>query len=308
MEVKQAVEEYSYAVLELSRGTQRWYAQKLAHFASWCEGQSLELEKIRPSDVRRYVDHLRSTINPRTGKPLSDYTVHGYAQVVKGFLSFCSREDGLEDMVSERTYKRIAMPHVEQKIIEVFTQEHIRKLLNATQNEQNYGLEIRDRAIISVLLDSGVRASELCGLTLSDVFIDTAEAYIRVKGKGRKEREVPLGRQARAILHRYITRFRKAPRGEAHIFLSRSGRPLSPTGVDQMLYRLAHWARITDVRVSCHTFRHSFAVRYLEETGDIYKLSRLLGHTGVPVTEQYLRAVKARDVRREGISVLDALQ
>lgn len=306
MLVSQAVDDYRYSILDLSAKTQRWYVQKLSLFAAWCDGQGIALERLKASDVRKYLDTLRSTPSGKTGKLLSSYTLHGYVQVIKGFLSWCSREDELEELVSEKLPRRIELPRVDVKIIETFTPDQIKRLFAATEKESTQTLTMRDRAILSVLLDTGIRASELCGLTLDNVFISPQDAFIRVFGKGRKERECGMGKESRTALYRYISRYRHADKGERHVFLNRCNQPMTVDGLDQMLYRLRDWARIKDSSCSAHKFRHSFAVSYLQAGGDIYKLSRLLGHTSVQVTENYLKAFKARDARMGGLSVLDS--
>jgi len=308
MEVKKALEEYRFAILENSAKTQEWYMQKLGVFADWCANEQLLLENVRVADVRRFIHTVSTQTNPRTGKPLSSYTIHGYAQVIKGFLNWCAKEDGLENLVSSRVPKRIDMPKVDEKVIEILTPEHIKALFAACEKEYNYILTCRDKAIISVLLDTGIRASELINLTLNCCFLEPYDAYLKVFGKGRKEREVGLGKHARTALHRYITRYRKGPKEETHVFLNRSGRQLTVSGLDRILLRLKEWARITNIRVSPHTMRHTYAVIYLLNGGDVYVLSRLMGHYRVEVTETYLKAVKGRQARKQGASVLDTLK
>ena len=154
---------------------------------------------------------------------------------------------------------------------------------------------------------TGIRAAELCGLTRECTFLRLDDSYLKVHGKGDKWREVPLGKDARTALYRYMTRYRKADSEEQHIFVNRNGRPLTTNGLDQMLARLAQWARITGVRCSAHTFRHTFAVNYLATSNDVYKLSRLMGHSEVKITEGYLITVKARAARQDGISIVDTM-
>lgn len=306
MKVKDAVEEYMYANLRKSQGTQRWYKIRLKFFTAWCEQQGLELENIKAAHVNKYLEYRSNQIS-YTGKPLSSYTLAGDAQVIKSFLFWCSKEDGIEDLVSERVPRRVEMPRVEQKVIEIFTREQTDALFAVCEKEITTQLAVRDRAILSVLLDTGIRANELCSLTLDYVYLDPQEAYLRVHGKGNKWREVGLGKKARAALHRYISRYRQAEREEKHLFVNRHGKQMTVNGIDQMLERLAQWARIRGVRCTAHTFRHTFAVRYLEKSRDVYKLSRLMGHSHVRITELYLNAVNAREVRNNSISVLDDL-
>ncbi|HEX9037669.1 MAG TPA: tyrosine-type recombinase/integrase [Ktedonobacterales bacterium] len=303
MRLTTALEDYRYATLDLSPRTRQWYEEKLRTFQAWAEASgTLDIEDVTPAHVRRYLAYLRENPSPRTGQPRSSYTVRGHAQVIKGFLSWCARED----LISERIAKRVDLPRVEQKVIETFSPDHLKRLFSAAAKEMTPALIARDRAILSVLLDTGVRASELCGLTLDNTHLSPDDAYLKVYGKGRKEREVGLGVNARTTLHRYLNRHRDAPAAQRHVFLTRYHQLMTVNGLDQLLYRLADWAGVEGVRCSAHTFRHTYAVSYLAAGGDLYKLSRLLGHTSVSTTEHYLRSFSQRDARK-GLSVLDSL-
>lgn len=327
MHVRDAIEDYRYAILQHSDATQQWYLSRLNIFVNWCEdtqlhkdkehtdGRILELEHITAIELRKYIHHLSITpskANGKEGQLLSSYTVHGHARTLRTFLNWCSQEDGLEKLVSEKTPKRMTMPKVEQKVIETFTDQQLKELFAACKREYAEHLQVRDATILSVLIDTGIRAAELCTLTLDHVHLDPQDAYITVQGKGKKEREVGLGIAARTILHKYIRRYRNAtqtvPATEQHVFLSRFCKPLTVNGLDQIIYRLGEWAHIEGVRCSAHTFRHTFACNYLKNGGDLFKLSRLLGHASVQITtDVYLRAFKARDARQGGGSVLDNL-
>ena len=198
------------------------------------------------------------------------------------------------------------MPRVDIKVIETFTPDQIKALLKACEKEYTDALRVRDVALISVLIDTGIRATELLTLTVDHVFLDKEDPYIKVYGKGRKEREVGLGKAARLALQRYINRYR--PRTDLpYVFLSRYAIQLTRSGLNTLVYRLGEWAHIEGVRCSPHTFRHTFAVTYLMKGGDVYKLSRLMGHTSVAITEVYARSMKARDARSGGRSILDNL-
>lgn len=304
MEVERVVNEYRYAILDLAPKTQRWYLERLEPFAKWCRDQGItDIVDLKALHIRRYMAEIREQPNQRTGKPLSTYTIKGNVQVVKGFLSWCAKED----LIPDRLAGKIEMPKVEIKVIETFTEDHIRRLFAACGQEATPVLVARDKAILCVLLDTGIRASELTGLTLDRTYLTPNDAYLKVLGKGRKQREVGLGNEARSVLHRYISRYREAPQEERCVFINRMRQPMSPDGLDQMLYRLRDWGHVKGVRVSAHTFRHTYALNYLRDSGDIYKLSRLLGHTSVAVTENYLRAFNQRDARK-GLSVLDNMR
>jgi site-specific recombinase XerD len=151
--------------------------------------------------------------------------------------------------INEKVARRIEMPTVEETIIETFTREQLKKLLIACGREYNRELTERDRAILHVLLSTGVKASELCCLTVQHTHLTPYDAHIRVMGKGRREREVGLNDQARAHPHWYLSRFREGRKGEPHVFLNRNHEPLTPDGLDEMLYRLRDWTGISGVRV-----------------------------------------------------------
>ena len=171
MLVSTAVDDYSYYILKHSPATQVWYLARLKAFAEWCDDRKLQLEQIRAVEIRRYIEELRTKVSDRTGEKLSSYSVHGHARSIRTFLNWCSKEDGLEDLVSERTIKRIEMPKLDTKIIQIFSDAEIKRLLAACSKEFSPELVARDQALLLVLLDTGARNAEICGLTLEHVFI-----------------------------------------------------------------------------------------------------------------------------------------
>ena len=294
--MEDAIDDYLLdCAIRLRPKTHQWYTSKLRQFASWYTGSGFPTAK----DVREYTIalQLQSRVNPRTGQPLSTYTIHGHVQVIAGWLRWCE-ENGYTTGVG-----KISMPKVKQKVIEVFTHAQIRAMLAACSQEEGTWLAQRDRAIILLLLDTGIRAAELCGLTLADVHVN--EGYIRVLGKGNKEREVGMGQACRTHLLKYLRRYRKTE--TAYVFVNRKREQLTVSGLDQMLYRVGAWAGVSGVRISAHTFRHTYAVEYLTRGGDLYSLSRSMGHESVSTTELYVRAMTDRSLRRVSVSVVDRL-
>jgi len=301
MDVAEAVEEFLHAKYTTAFHTRRGYINRLGIFARWCEEQGLALEQLTGRHIRQFL----ADVSKRHGG-LASSTVKQYAINCKTFLAWCSKEEEFEDLVSVKMVNHIALPRAEQTVIETFTPEQLEALLRAVERQP---FPVRDKAILSLLIDTGIRAAELCGLVTTCVWLDTDDAYIKVVGKGRKEREVPLGRASRIALRRYITRYRHPrEKTEQHVFISRTGEPLTVHGLAQLIEQVAERARIRDVRCSPHTFRHTFAVQFLLNGGDIYKLSRLLGHTSVKMTERYLQAVSAKQARSSNHSVLDNLK
>jgi site-specific recombinase XerD len=298
--LQDAYEDYRFSILEHSEQTQIWITRRLSRFVAWLGGDT-DLEHIKATDIRKYVEHLKTRPNEHTGALLSSHTVHGHARIIRAFLNWCYAEE----LISTNPTKRFTMPRTEKKVIETLAPEHIRAMFAACEREYTPELVARDRAILSLLLDTGIRANELCSLTLENVHLDTQDAYLTVSGKGFKQREVGLGKQSRTTLHKYIRRYRIAPEDNPHVFLSRFKESMTVNGLDQMLYRLAAWCHVK-VRVSAHVWRHTYAMQYLKNGGDVYKLSRLMGHVGISVTEGYVRSLNQREARN-GLSVLDSL-
>lgn len=302
--VQEVIDDYRYAILELSEQTQRSYLYILGRFASWCEAEQLQLQDLKPLHISKYIQYMRNSPHRYTGEQLSTHTLHKAARSIRTFLYWCAVEP--QSLISVKIPENVVMPHMKEKIVEIFTPLEIKQLFAATEQGFTHSLRARDKAILAVLLDTGIRAGELVGLTLEHVHISPSEGHIRVTGKGNKEREVGLGKKSRLLLHSYIKSYRLGPVEEEHVFLSHKKTPMTVNGLDQMLYGLADKAGIEDVHA--HKFRHTFAVNFLLQGGDVFVLSRLMGHdSGVQMTTKYLQAMKAQQARRHSKSVLDNL-
>lgn len=302
--VREALTEFQYIIKGLSPHTQRSYMTRMEHFTCWCEEQQLLLGKIKPIHVAMYLDKL-GEVSSWTGKPLSSYTLHGYMRVIRTFLFWCA--EPLQGYVWIEVPRRLVMPRIEKVVIKPFSLEQIRALQRAITKNHFPILVARDKAILAVLLDTGIRANELCTLTLDRVYLTEREAYLLVLGKGLKQREVPLGKQARQLLEEYIKVYRPRQVETTCVFLADNHRSLTTSGLAQIFNRWQKRAKITGVRCSPHDCRHTYAINYLIQGGDVYMLSRLMGHASVSTTEMYLRAVKALQARTHSQSVLDHL-
>ena len=162
-------------------------------------------------------------------------------------------------------------------------------------------------ALFLLLLDTGIRASELCGLTLGNVHF--GECYMKVRGKGNKERIVPFGLSTKKALMSYLRGYRQkvAPEGEQAVFLSIDGVPLRYAGLAQAIRRLGETSQVD--RLHPHLFRHTFAVRYLMNGGDIMTLRLILGHTTLEVTQMYMHLADSHiQVQHSKFSPVDRLE
>ncbi len=314
MDVSDVLVDYLAGIGHLGKRTQVGYQQRLSVFAEWCSGHEVQLEHINNRTVQAFLVWLVAHhTGQKKGQALSTHTIAGYVRCIWALLYWCLDDSDYQGYVKLQTVKGIKMPRVEQKIKSVFTDEEIAALFTAcTHASKSHEYQVRDTAILAVLLDSGIRAAELRTLTISNVTLaqNTREdSYITVHGKGNKWREVPLGNRARRALSRYMRQYRRGAKGEAPVFLSRYGGPMAHESLVDILLRLKADSGLT-ITVNPHKFRHSYAARFMSQGGDIYDLSRFLGHTSVAVTEGYIRSLGASSLRKrhkERPSVLDHL-
>lgn len=156
----------------------------------------------------------------------------------------------------------------------------------------------RDAALITFVLDTGVRVSEVAGLRMGDV--DFENAVCRVVGKGSKERRVPVGRRARRELRRYLAQRRRPP-PDAPLFMAEHGEPLTRWGIQKIVRRVAQRAGL-QTRCSPHILRHTFARAFLTNGGDVFSLQRILGHSpaSLDITQRYVELLDEdlREVHR----------
>ena len=289
-----------------NENTIEWYRQKLAHFCLVLqqEFEVTTLNKVTVTHLRLFVEYMKTTkacennpYKPTQEGEIRDVTVKGYVQVIKGFFNWCTREE----LVKKNPAINLDNPKVERYVIKTFSHEQIKAMLGVCDTRSPIGF--RDYTIILLLLDTGIRVSEMCGLTLDRVYLAVMDqAFIKVMGKGRKEREVGIGSEVAQHLWKYIHVHRQ-PKSEADqtLFINVFGEALTLHGVEQMLQEVEKRAGITGVRVSPHTFRHTFARMFLENGGDVYKLSLLLGHSSVMVTENYLKDFESRIARQDQV-------
>ncbi len=279
------------------------YKYKLGVFVAWCESQDICLEQIRRKAIAQFLDYMRATHSSRTpGLPITDRTLGGYVRTIKTMLYWCIKEDAegeFQDAISHVSILSIRnLLRVEGRIIETFSDKHIASMLEACKSEENDCMCTRAQAIVMLLNTTGIRAAECCTLTLGHTHTDST-SYIKVMGKGRREREVELPNDTRRKLSAYIRKYRAGAGEEETTFVSREGRaPLTVAGLQQLIRRLGRRAGVRGVRCSPHTFRHTFAARcYAVEKKDILAISRILGHRTIRVTEIYLESISSRNVQ-----------
>jgi site-specific recombinase XerD len=308
VQIGEAVGEYLAAKKQLKSKTCSEYGRMLALFSGWCKGKEITLEVLKARQVGEYVGYLSTMLQSKQGGKVSTHTVAYHVRVLKAFLRWCALDEDFEQYVKLPFVQKIENPRKELKIVETFSVEQVRELFAACEREISPHLQQRNRAIVLLLLDTGIRAAELVGLHLDQVDVSPKDPHVRVFGKGDKWREIGLGARSRKELWRYILHFREKERGKHEpLFLSHSCKALTIEGLADSIERLGKWAGIKGVRCSPHTFRHTFAVAFMRKNNDIYRLSKLMGHTSVSITENYLKSFSQVDLRKDIFSPLDEM-
>jgi len=182
-----------------------------------------------------------------------------------------------------------------EKVIPTLLDTQIFQLLSTIDTSSPEGY--RNYAIILTLLDTALRVSELTTVRTEDLWLD--EGLLKVMGKGSKERHIPIGAEVQRVLWRYINRYRPQPLNPKFdfLFLTKDGKKLTKGRIEIMISSYGKKAGITGVRVSPHTFRHTAAVGFLRNGGDVFSLQRLLGHSSLEMTRHYCELADV-DVKR----------
>jgi len=189
-----------------------------------------------------------------------------------------------EDIIECNPFSKLKIPKPPKKIIATFSPHQIESLLGVMSGSaEGY----RGVVMVLTLLDTGLRVNELTNLKMENVWLE--EGLIKVLGKGNKERLVPIGKQIRKLLWRYITQYRPEPARPKldNLFLTQDGRPLTKNRVDSIMKHHGRMAGLTGVRCSPHTLRHTFAINFLRNDGDIFSLQKILGHSSLEMTRRY---------------------
>jgi len=259
----------------LSENTLVSYRRDLIQFLAFCDANQLNAwEKLASHDVRRFV-----TEQHRAG--ISGKTQQRRLSSIRTFYNYLAREG----QVHQNPAQQISPPRTEQKLPKTLDTDQVSQLLNAKGKGWH---TTRDQAMLELFYSSGLRLSELTGADIKDINWD--DANIRVRGKGGKERILPVGSHATASLKQWLGVRHELPR-KGHIsndalFLSETGNRISPRNVQA---RIKHWTRMMQIpgNVHPHMLRHSFASHMLESSGDLRAVQELLGHADIATTQIY---------------------
>lgn len=265
--------EYLVAERSAPENTLSAYASDLRFFGLWLEERGLEAQSVSSAELSAYVSHCQAA-------RLKTTTINRRLSAVKHFYRFLLDEG----LIEADPTRDLTTPKRAAYLPAVLSHEEVERLLDAPDTQTALGL--RDKAMLEVLYASGLRVSELVGLKLTNLNLELG--YLLTRGKGDKERLVPLGQAARSWLEAYLANVRPTLCRKASevVFLSKLGGPMS---------RQNFWYLIKDYAIkagvfkplSPHTLRHSFATHLLEGGADLRSLQMMLGHSDIATTQIY---------------------
>ncbi len=264
------------------------YGLDLRQFLQFLEEERISrLEAINHLTFRRYLAHLKETA-------LAKSSIARKIACLRSFFKFLCKQG----ILNENPILGIASPRREKRLPEFMYPEEINALLKMPDLSTELG--VRDQAILEILYSSGLRLQEVVTLKLED--LDLSRGYLRVMGKGSKERMAPLGGVAHRILLRYLKEVRpnllkNAPPNlklQNNVFLNYRGTGLSGRSIQRLVVKYLKKLVLLKRKVTPHTFRHTFATHLLENGADLRVVQELLGHVDISTTQIYTHVTKER--------------
>jgi len=261
----------NYILIEkgLSKNTALAYRTDLKTFFKYLEEKSISFENIQHSQLTDFLWNLKvSNLKPRS--------IFRMVESIRQFYKFLV----IEDIIKEDPTIYLSVPKTSEELPDTLTNKEVDILLNSVSGTDD--LSVRNRAMLELLYATGLRVSELISLKFENINLE--ECFVKITGKGNKERLVPFGHKAKIFLERYL-RVRKKTNSE-YIFLTRLKKPIS---------RIEFWRQLKEISIKAgimknitpHTLRHSFATHLLTAGTDIRFVQEMLGHSSISTTQIY---------------------
>jgi site-specific recombinase XerD len=279
--------------VEYFRGTLNrflWYTSQ----AGWPD----DARVLTQWHIREFLGYVASEVgrwgrngngSESSARKASPRTVHHYYSVLRSFFNWTVKEGFLPQ--SPVAVVKVAKP--KERVIRPYSVEQIKKMLDVCDYDYGHNAKLlgsRNKALVLVLLDSGLRVSELANIRLQDM--DTERGWVKVMGKGSKERVIRVGKVAQKALWRYLMF-----RGDSNwglLWLTEEGRPLRVAGIQSSIDRLKRRAGINE-EGCVHRFRHTFALSFLREDHNPFNLQYLLGHNSLEMVKRYTATLGMED-------------
>lgn len=273
--------------------------ETMERFCWWLEHEekvSPTLGALDPATIRAFLTYAREE-NPKgrfgssresAKREARPATISAYFRCLRAFSNFCLAE-GLLD---ETPLKNVKAPRVPTDQVQPLDNEQLQALIDAARRTR---APERDVAVILMLVDTGMRCSELTSLKMTDVDRGTGE--LTVVGKGNKKRTVYMGVACRRALWRYMEAERVEALPDEALFVSvggqKNGQGMTHTGIHEIIAKAGRSGGVKGVRCSPHTLRHTFAVNFLRGGGNLFELQQLMGHTDLTVLRRYVALAEA---------------
>lgn len=289
--LKRAVEGFNLHLEAAGRSTHtlRDYNTTLDRFQQFI-GADTRLDLITPDRVRQFLQFWRDAtvqpagLAPRPPRKLSKKSLKNMHTALSSFFSWALQENFIEEHPIKG---HLDPPRANRPGIDPLTEQQVADLLAACNGS------LRNAALVNFMIDTGCRASEVCGLSMRD--LDLRARSATVTGKGDRIRIIPFGARAGRALFRYLAERDDQSDPDQGVFLGRGGVPLTRRGLLGVIQRAGKRAGIQ--RCYPHRLRHTFAIMYLRNAGDIYTLQDILGHSSLDMVKTYLR-IAGTDVRQ----------
>jgi site-specific recombinase XerD len=270
--------------------TQISYAKVLVLLVRYLRAshQIEHIADVAPAHLRQWLIDLRH--EPARYGPRSSRTIQTYCRHMRPFFRWLHEQGYLPTNPAAS----IKLPKAKKPLIRIFEDDELTRLQQACEAPQgrkatfvHKGLAARNRAILDLLLDTGLLKAELCALRMCD--LDLKHETLFVQGKGQKERRVSLSPGVRHLLTTYLHKYRVEPTSpQEPLFLADDGRPLTEWGISMLFRTLKRRAPGIDKRISAHTCRHWFSVNFLRSGGSVFQLQELLGHEDLATVRIYV--------------------
>ena len=285
----------------LSVATRNAYEYDLNKFEQWLKeskGDSIDLQKLSAIDLLNYRQFL---LNVRGLKPA---TINRALEALRKFCGWAYRRKKLKKDISS-SLKPVRFVRNRQPV--GLLEPEVHSLLRVA-GETQYGLAARNYALVQMMLQTGLRVGEVADLKIKDMTVRERTGSVLVRqGKGLKEREVPLNATVRRALRHYLDERGDEPKPDDPVFLSERKTAMPKRTIQSVLTQLGKKAKITRVKFSAHTLRHTFALNYLKQNpGKIVELAALLGHESLDTTAVYTRPSRedlAADLERSRLNI-----
>ncbi|MDR1941457.1 MAG: site-specific tyrosine recombinase XerD [Endomicrobium sp.] len=288
MDTKKILNDFiSYISIEkgLSKNTALAYRSDITKFLDFALKKQISVEKFNHHDITDFLWSVKTEgLKPRS--------IYRAIESLRQFYKYLN----CEDLIDNNPTSYIAAPKIPENLPGMLSFDEVELLLGSINSSDE--MSVRNRAMLELLYAAGLRVSELINLKFSNINLD--DCFLRVMGKGSKERLVPFGKEARSFLNVYLSMRKKPQNADDNIFISRLGKKLSRVEFWRQLKNIAKKAGINK-NITPHTLRHSFASHLLSGGADIRFVQEMLGHSSISTTQIYthLDALKIKQQHKK---------